>query len=351
MTVIIPAAPQNGCTPQGLAASCLSEEAMIQRVALSALIALSAGVVSAQEPAVERVLSFRYAETPQSWQEINNAVRSIADIKEATMNPASRTLNLRGPATRMAAAEWIFHELDRPNQPAIPNSDIHDFRPAGTADVVVSVYYPERLHTPMALQEVVNAVRSIADIPYLFPVNAVNAVVMRGTAAQIALAKWAFQQLDGPPPANRTTEFREFHSQWLPDAVVRVFFLATLRDPQAIQEVVNATRTIADVQRFFPVNQLHAITMRGTAAQAELCAWLVNRLDTPATPVAGEYLFPGSPTGVVRLFVPAKTPTIEVVKQLQIESKAQKVFLVSTRSAVAFRGTAEQAAIAERALQ
>lgn len=52
---------------------------MFQRVAIAAFIALSAGVLPAQEATTERVLPFRYADTPQSWQEINNAVRSIAE--------------------------------------------------------------------------------------------------------------------------------------------------------------------------------------------------------------------------------------------------------------------------------
>jgi hypothetical protein len=312
---------------------------------------LSAGVLSAQEPAVERVLTFRYADTPQSWQEINNAVRSIADIKDATVDRTARALTVRGPASRIEAAEWIFKELDRPVQPGIPNSDMHEYRPAGAADTVVSVYYLSRITTPQAIQGVVNAVRSVADIQYVFPVNAMNAVVMRGTAAQIAMGKWAFQQIDGPPLAIQTPEFREFRPQGMGDTVVRFFFLANLRDPQAIQEVVNATRSVADVQRFFPLNQPFGIAMRGTAAQAELCAWLISRLDTPATPTAGEYLFPGSAPGVVRLFVPRTTPTPEVISHVRAESQAYRLFLLSTRSAVAFRGTAEQAAIAERAMQ
>ena len=324
---------------------------MPQRLAIFALLALSAGALPAQEPAVERVLSFRYATTPQAWQEINNAVRASADLKEATVDRTARTLTVRGPANRIATAEWAFNELDRPSQPSVPNSDMHEFRPAGMPDTVVAVYYPERITMPRALQEVVNAVRSLTDIQNLFPVNAMNAVVMRGGAAQIAVAKWAFQQLDGPPPANQTTEFRKFRPQGTGDVVVRLIFLANLRDPAAIQEVVNATRTIADVQRFFPLNQAFAIAMRGTAAQADLCAWLVNRLDTAAAPSPGEYLYPGVANGVVRLFVPSQPPSADTVARVRAESQAQKVYLVSARASVAFRGTAEQAAIAERAMQ
>jgi hypothetical protein len=51
------------------------------------------------------------------------------------------------------------------------------------------------------------------------------------------------------------------------------------------------------------------------------------------------------------LFVPANAPTVEAVTRVQKESQAQRVFLVSSRAAVAFRGTAEQAAIAERSMQ
>jgi hypothetical protein len=324
---------------------------MIHRVGILAF----AAALCAQEAIVERVLPFRHAQTPQSWQEITNAVRSTSDLREAMLDSAAGTLTVRGPAGRIAVAEWMFGELDRPTQPATPNSDMHEFRPAGTTDVIVSVYYLSRVATPQGIQEVVNAARSVTDTQIMFPANAARAIVMRGTATQAAMSKWVFQQLDGPRPENQTTEIRELRPQGASDFVIRIVFLANLRDPRAIQDVVNGTRAIADVQRFFPISQSASITMRGTAAQAELCAWMVSRLDTMAPLAAGEYVVPGSNNGVVRLFVPSKAMTPEAlqaaVNRARAEAQAQRLFPLSSRSAAVFRGTAEQAAIAERALQ
>jgi hypothetical protein len=95
--------------------------------------------------------------------------------------------------------------------------------------------------------------------------------------------------------------------------------------------------------------------MRGTAAQAELCAWLLNRLDTAAPLAAAEYVMTGSNNGVVRLLVPAKAASPEAlqaaVNRARTEAQVQRLFPLTSRSAAVFRGTAEQAAIAERALQ
>jgi hypothetical protein len=324
---------------------------MIHRVGVFAF----AAALCAQESNVERVLPFKHAQTPQAWQEITNAVRASSDLKEAALDAAAGAMTVRGPASRVAVAEWTFGELDRPAQPSTPNSDMHEFRPAGTTDTIVSVYYLSRIATPQGMQEVVNAARSITDTNIMFPVNAARAIVMRGTASQLAMGKWVFQQLDGPRPENQATEIRELRPQGAGDFVIRIFFLATLRDARAIQEVVNGTRSVADVQRFFPLNQSAAIAMRGTASQAELASWLVSRLDTTSPLTTAEYVVTGSNLGVVRLFVPSRAMSPEAlqaaVNKARTEAQVQRLYPVSNRSAAVFRGTAEQAAIAERTLQ
>lgn len=305
-----------------------------------------AGICSlTAQDSVERVFSFRQVETPQLQQEVFNALRSVAGVQNASLDRAARAITVTGPATQIAAAEWTFKELDRPDQPSAPNP--HEFTPEGMGDAVVCVYTVSQSQTPQSMQEMVNAARSVADIQRLFPVSGIHAVVMRGTAAQVALAKWMLQQLDAPSPATAMVPVVRPYAAT--EFAVRIFFLANIQTPQALMEVVNAARSVADVQRFFPVNQTHSIVMRGTAEQAELCEWMMQRLDTAGPATAGEFVVPN---GVVRLFIPTSgQPLQELVNRARSESQAVRVYPVNARAAVAFRGTAAQAELAAGVLK
>jgi len=46
-----------------------------------------------------------------------------------------------------------------------------------------------------------------------------------------------------------------------------------------MQELVNAVRSIADVQRVMIDNAIATVTLRGTPAQASMATWLVQELD------------------------------------------------------------------------
>ncbi len=65
-------------------------------------------------------------------------------------------------------------------------------------DNVVKVFYIKNAGTVQELQEMQTTVRSVTDIRRSFVYNAQNAVLMRGTADQIALAEKLFQDLDKP---------------------------------------------------------------------------------------------------------------------------------------------------------
>ncbi|MBS1853944.1 MAG: hypothetical protein JST11_01160 [Acidobacteria bacterium] len=153
------------------------------------------------------------------------------------------------------------------------------------------------------------------------------------------------RRLAGPAPVTRALS-----AGAIPGQEERIFFLANVRNPPALQEVVNVVRSIAEVQRFFPLNQAFAIAVRGTAAQAELSEWLIGRLDTAGAPLEGEY--PASGFGVVRVFAVAETASAQAIQdtvnRIRTEAQAQRVFPATARHAIVFRGTAAQAGVAER---
>jgi len=63
---------------------------------------------------------------------------------------------------------------------------------------VMKVFYLTNVTTPQELQEIVTAVRSVADIQRLFVYNAQNAIIARGEADRIALAEKIIHDLDKP---------------------------------------------------------------------------------------------------------------------------------------------------------
>lgn len=63
-------------------------------------------------------------------------------------------------------------------------------------DQVVKVFYLRNCTSVQEFQETVNAVRSVTNMVHMFTTNALNAVVARGTADQMALAEKLFHDLD-----------------------------------------------------------------------------------------------------------------------------------------------------------
>jgi hypothetical protein len=314
------------------------------------LAALWTGVALAQS-AGDRVLTFRYTESPAYMQEVFNSVRAMADLNDAVLDRSARTITLRGPANLVTVGEWVFQELDRPARPDGAGSDVHEFRPAGMGDQMISVYFLSHIATPQSMQESVNATRAISGMQRVLPNMGGHAIAMRGTTAEVGAGRWLFQELDAQSPAiGNELAVHRGPSVGSGGETSRVFFLRNIHNPQAIMQAVNAVRSVADVQRFFPFNETFEITMRGSESQAELCEWLLARLDTPSRAAIGEYHFTGD-DGLVRVFVPEGASTPEklqdLVNHIRERSQAKRVFPYVAGSAVVFRGTPSQVAIAE----
>lgn len=65
-------------------------------------------------------------------------------------------------------------------------------------DNVVRVFYLNNVVKPQDLQEILTAVRTISDIRRIFPMQAQNAILVRGTTDQVALAEKLINDIDKP---------------------------------------------------------------------------------------------------------------------------------------------------------
>jgi general secretion pathway protein D len=65
-------------------------------------------------------------------------------------------------------------------------------------DHVTKVFYFQNVTSPQELQEAMTAIRTVTDVRKIFPYNSQSALVIRGTADQIALAEKVMLDLDKP---------------------------------------------------------------------------------------------------------------------------------------------------------
>jgi hypothetical protein len=306
---------------------------------------------------VDRVFHFTNTTTPQSRQEITNLVRTMAYIRQAAIDNSSGVLAVSGTPGQISLAEWLFGEMDKPADSA--KRGMQEYRIPGSTDDVVRVFYLTNVQSPQNLQEIINAVRSVADVQRIMANYSQKALTMRGTVDQAKTTEWMIDQLDKPVGAS-TAGVHEFRLADAANPVIRVFNPKHTETPQALQELVNSVRSLSDLQRVVAVMGQRAITLRGTTEQAALSEWLINELDQapaaqPATPSAHEYRLAGSPIGVVRVFYPTRVETPqalqEVVNLLRGTTGIQRMVAFNATRAVGMRGTGDQVGRAEQLLK
>jgi len=225
---------------------------------------------------------------------------------------------------------------------------------------------------PQNIQEIVNIIRSIAEVGQVNIDNAARTMTLSGTTNQLALAGWLLPQVDRltqpPPQPSQSPATLEYQLAGTRDGgVARVFYLSHTETPQAMQEMVNAIRSILELQRAVPYNNLKALVLRGTAEQIAAAEWLINALDKPAgvqplsspggNPAVIAYTFSDVQMDVrfrapaTRVFYLTHTPTPQAMQELVNSVRSltdlQRVVPVNGPKAIALRGTADQAAMAE----
>lgn len=333
------------------------------------LFVLLAAAVIAQTTQSEQVLHFAHAETPQERQEIGNMMRVIAELQSTTFDPTAGAMTVRGKAAQLELAQWLFQELDQAAG-AAPRG-MRQYEVAGDSVPYVRAFFLTHTSTPQAIQELVNTLRSIGEIQRVTAYTANSAIVVRGSYDQADLAAWLVPLLDlpaGAPPAPGPLEHHYNDTTRFPATMVRVFRLTHATTPLAMQEMVNAVRTIAEVQRVTVNTPVATMVTRCTPAQAALTAWMLQQLDqppsAPSAPPIAEY-----PPGLAGLLPPPARPSDEIVKvaalrhtrtaqaiqglvnQIRSTAGMQRTVYTSTAWALTLRGTAAQMATAERMIQ
>ncbi|HTM48980.1 MAG TPA: hypothetical protein VL285_09880 [Bryobacteraceae bacterium] len=145
---------------------------------------------------VVRVFYPAHTGTPQGLEEIATDVRAIGDIGRLFTRSDPAALIVRGTSAQLALAEWLLGQLDQPADQAGRTSAPHEYRPSGTADDVVRVFFLPFAESPQRLQQIAAEVRSTTQVRRIFTYNAPRAMTLRGTAAQIAMAERLVSERD-----------------------------------------------------------------------------------------------------------------------------------------------------------
>ncbi|HTS29258.1 MAG TPA: hypothetical protein VMH81_25470 [Bryobacteraceae bacterium] len=149
------------------------------------------------------------------------------------------------------------------------------------------VFHLTYVDTPQWAQEIVNIMRSIAEIQQVALDSAGRNMTVAGTADQVALAGWLLPQLDKPAgqPAPQNPPTPDYRLGGSSSAVARVFPMAPADTPRQLQEIVNALRSVFEIQTIMTCNRSSVIVARGTADQITGTEWALRALDQqPATP-------------------------------------------------------------------
>lgn len=134
---------------------------------------------------------------------------------------------------------------------------------------------------------------------------------------------------------------------------MQLLYLAHSESRLNLLEVMTAIRTITELRYVYPYHPRKAVAVRGTPAQIELMEWMAAQLDprAGAPPTPNSYDVPDGTADVVRVrhLVHSGTPQKlqEVMTLIRTMTDIRRVFPVQSRSAISWRGTADQIRLVE----
>jgi hypothetical protein len=222
-----------------------------------------------------RVLYVTSGKTAQDFQQIAALVRTLGDIRRAITYNGSKALILRGTSEQMALAEWLVRGLGHS-----ATLESHEYKMAplnegGDNTNVVHIRWLGGTLTPQELQEEATLARTMSDIRRAFIYNGGNALALRGTAEQVALAEWLLNEIDAPTNA-------EYHTA-TPNRkgtdIVRVFFIPATATPADFQKVALNIKTTAQIRYAFTYTSKRALALRGSRDQMATAERMIRELE------------------------------------------------------------------------
>lgn len=146
---------------------------------------------------VARVFFLSHAQALQQLGEIGTLIRSVGDVTWVIACSDLHAIVMRNRAERVALAAWLVNELDKPTSGhAIKHGGIPpEFRLTDDPENLVRVYYLGGGESAEAYQRVIDRVRRAARTYRSFVYTALGALVVRGSAGQLATAEKVIEEM------------------------------------------------------------------------------------------------------------------------------------------------------------
>jgi hypothetical protein len=319
------------------------------------LFVLSTCMAFGQDANVQRVFQLHHIEAGQPLAEFTTMIRVMSEIPDVSSDAAKKNVSVRGTASQIAIAEFLFTELDRQT---VPDSVTQELRVANNSDDILRIFFLPNAATVRDFQEIATTVRTVVEIKRVMTYNT-KALAVRGTADQVAATEFLVKELDQPAAAKRTDSpvHQMIDMGNRGDTALRVYYLPYTATVQQFQNVATVIRNIGEIRRVFTYNSPRALIVRGTPEQIAFSGWMVQELGKPLQAEASPTYHYGNDrdgTNMVRLFYVKDAPTVaafqQIATQIRTNAKIRRVFTYNETNAIALRGTEAQLEMAEQML-
>jgi hypothetical protein len=201
--------------------------------------------------------------------------------------------------------------------------------------------------TQREVDEIAGMVRVLANTGSVYFDSAQQALIVKGSGEQIALAEWLVAELDKPASAVPDAAPHEYKASG-GDDVVRLFYL-NLERPRDFQERVIVIRSVPDI-RDVAVSPAHKVVgVRTTSGKVAMAEWILARL--AGVPGATEYRAPSGEDDVTRVYFTSNVVTPmaqqELVTTVRSIGDIQRIFVTDSPRAIVMRSSAVRVALAE----
>jgi hypothetical protein len=234
----------------------------IKSAALAIVLAcIGASVAPAQNQS--QTFDFTNKPTTQGLQEIATILRTVGSIQQLSVDPAAVTVTVTATSDELAMSGWIVHALDQPAPPATTAPPLR-YLVAGKSDDVIRVFHLTHVSTasPQQIQEVLSTIRVVGDIQKVFNDTALEDLVVRGSANEIAFAEYLIGSLDVERGSVTTSQEFDLQAPYRNWRVARVFYLKKMTTAQQMREILTVLRTVFGVQKVFTTTAQNAVVVR-----------------------------------------------------------------------------------------
>jgi type II secretory pathway component GspD/PulD (secretin) len=307
---------------------------------------------------IDRVYRFPADQSEQTVTDNLIMLRVATGVKASPYEAAFRSVTLHGSPEEMALAEWLLEEVSRPVA-ATRNPADRQFHMAHGDYPEVRVLHWVTGSSLESINYILSSIRYAGDVSHnVTACPQSRALILRGSADQVALAEWLFRQLDGIEgiEASQLESRPEAKYEYAPalrgETATRVVFMPSTITQQGQNDLITSVRTTCDVTRIMGFGT-KAIVMRSAPARIAAAEWVIQKLNRPD---AGTTMQQPEPFArgeeqpwrdveqvmVHYLYTKSSESKVQLVAGLRWTGGGNRVYATSTPSAIALAGTVEE---------